>query len=211
MSHPVTAKPETLLIACGALGQEIITLIDILNLENITVQCLPAHFHNTPDKIPGGVEQKIKEAGQRFDRILVLYGECGTGGKLDEIIEREGIERIPGAHCYEFFMGQADFKDLFDAEPGSFFLTDYLVKHFDLLIIQGLGLDRFPQLLDDYFGNYSQLVYLAQTGDPELDAAAQAAAARLKLDFERRFTGYGGLKDILEEENNGSTNHRLLA
>jgi hypothetical protein len=211
MTYSVTAKPKTLLIACGALGREIINLIDILNLKNITVQCLPAHFHNTPDKIPGGVEKKIEEAGDRFDRILVLYGECGTGGKLDAILQREGIERIPGAHCYEFFMGQADFKDLFDAEPGSFFLTDYLVKHFDQLIIQGLGLDRFPQLLGDYFGNYSQLVYMAQTSDPDLDAAAMAAAEKLKLNFERRFTGYGDLKNILKEGNNGSADHSLLA
>lgn len=207
----MTVKPQTLLIACGALGREITTLIDVLDLHNVTVQCLPAHFHNTPEKIPDGVEQKIAEAGDRFGRILVLYGECGTGGRLDEILEREGIERIPGDHCYEFFMGSTDFRELFDAEPGSFFLTDYLVKHFELLIIKGLGLDRFPQLLDDYFGNYSRLVYLAQTEDPDLDAAALKAAERLNLKFERRFTGYGGLKSILEEENHGTTDSRLLA
>jgi hypothetical protein len=207
----VTAKPETLLIACGALGREITTLIEVLDLQNVSVQCLPAHFHNTPEKIPDGVEQKINQAGDRFGRILVLYGECGTGGRLDEILEREGIERIPGDHCYEFFLGHDDFKALFELEPGSFFLTDYLVKHFDLLIMKGLGLDRFPQLLDDYFGNYSQLVYLAQTEDPDLDAAAKQAAERLNLKFERRFTGYGGLKDILEEQNHGSTDSRLLA
>lgn len=211
MSPAVTKKPETLLIACGALGQEIVTLIDVLGLQNIKIECLPAHYHNTPEKIPGGIEQKIIEAGQRYERILVLYGECGTAGKLDEVLERHGIARIPGSHCYEFFMGQADFKALFEAEPGSFFLTDYLVKHFDLLIIKGLGLDRFPQLLDDYFGNYSQLVYLAQTDDPKLDTAARQAAVRLNLAFERRFTGYGDLKSILEEQNNASTDHRLLA
>ncbi len=204
------AKPETLLIACGALGREITTLIDVLGLENITIQCLPAHFHNTPEKIPDGVERKIVEAGDRFERILVLYGECGTGGRLDEILEREGIERIPGDHCYEFFLGHADFKTLFEAEPGSFFLTDYLVKHFDLLIIQGLGLDRFPQLVDDYFRNYSRLVYLAQTEDPDLDAAAIKAAERLKLTYQRRFTGYGGLETILQDEIHGSTNHPAL-
>lgn len=204
-------KPATLLIACGALGREITTLIDVLHLENITIQCLPAHFHNTPEKIPAGVEQKIKEGKGRFERILVLYGECGTGGRLDEILAQEGIERIPGDHCYEFFMGSADFKTMFEAEPGSFFLTDYLTKHFDLLIIKGLGLDRFPQLLDDYFGNYTRLVYLAQTENPDLDAAAKRAAERLNLNFERRFTGYGGLKDILEDEKDASIDHRLLA
>jgi len=207
----VTAKPQTLLIACGALGREITTLIDIMGLENITISCLPAHFHNTPEKIPDGVEQKIIEAGDRYGRILVLYGECGTGGRLDAILEREGIARIPGDHCYEFFMGSADFKTLFEDEPGTFFLTDYLVKHFELLIIQGLGLDRFPQLLDDYFGNYTRLVYLAQSENPELDAAALKAAARLNLNFERRFTGYGGLKTILEDETHGTIDHRLLA
>jgi len=216
MSPPVTKKPETLLIACGALAREITTLIDVLDLQNMTIQCLPAHFHNTPDKIPDGVEQKIREAGNRFDRILVLYGECGTGGRLDEILEREGVERIPGAHCYEFYMGSDDFAALFDAEPGSFFLTDYLVKHFERLVIGSLGLDRFPQLRDDYFGNYSRLVYLAQTHNPDLDAAAEKAAERLNLSFERRFTGYGELKDILEPPSNedaihGEPDNRLLA
>ncbi len=135
---------------------------------------------------------------------------------MDEFLEREGIDRIPGNHCYEFFMGSEDFHTLFEAEPGSFFLTDYLVRHFDRLIIEGLGLDRFPQLLDDYFGNYSQLVYLAQVEDPEIDAAARKAAQRLNLSYDYRFTGYGGLKDILETHGNedkdhGSTDNRLLA
>ncbi len=216
MSRPVAARPSTLLISCGALGREITTLIDVLGLDNTTVQCLPAHYHNTPDRIPEAVEKKILAGKGAFDRILVLYGECGTGGRLDEILRREGIERIPGNHCYEFFMGSDDFHALFDAEPGSFFLTDYLVRHFDRLIIEGLGLDRFPQLIDDYFRHYTQLVYLAQIEDPELDVAAREAAERLGLAYDYRFTGYGGLKQILgtlgsEETDHGATDHRLLA
>lgn len=213
----MSSQPSTLLIACGALAREITTLMDVLELKNVTVQCVPAHYHNTPDLIPDAVEEKIKAAKGQFDRTLVLYGDCGTGGLLDDILEREGIERIPGAHCYEFFMGSTDFQNLFDATPGSFFLTDYLVKHFDRLVIQTLGLDRYPQLRDSYFQHYSQLVYLAQTEDEELQAKARQAAEQLGLSYEYRFTAYGGLEEILSTSNDeegakhGPEDHRLLA
>jgi hypothetical protein len=193
----VDAPGRTLLIACGALAREIVELIRVNDWRHLTVSCLPAAWHNTPSKIPGGVRQRIQEARGRYERILVLYGDCGTGGLLDEVLAEEGVERIEGPHCYAFFAGNDVFEALAEAEIGSFYLTDYLVRHFERLIVQGLGLDRHPELLEIYFGNYKKLVYLAQTEDVGLDARAAAAAERLGLAFERHFTGYGGLGDFV--------------
>ncbi len=123
----------------------------------------------------------------------MIYGDCGTGGDLDRALEAEGVERIPGPHCYQFFMGTADFEALAEEEPGCFFLTDYLVRHFDRLIVKGLGLDRYPELLPDYFGNYTKVVHLAQLADPALRERAETAARRLGLAFEHRMVGYGEL------------------
>jgi hypothetical protein len=188
---------RTLLIACGALAREIVEMIRLNDWQHMTVSCLPAAWHNTPERIPEGVRGRIRAARGNYERILVLYGDCGTGGALDAVLAEEGVERIAGPHCYSFFAGDEAFEALTEAEIGSFYLTDYLVRHFERLIIQGLGLDRHPQLRDIYFGNYRKLVYLAQTDDVELTAQAEAAAARLGLAFERHFTGYGGLGDFL--------------
>lgn len=187
---------RVLVIACGALAREIVFL-QRGPLGHIDVTCLPAELHNRPQRIPGEMRRKIAENRDKYDEILCLYGDCGTGGDLDRLLQEEGIERIPGAHCYEFFAGSQDFAAMADEEPGTFFLTDFLVRHFDRLIIQGLGLDRFPQLRDDYFGNYRRLVYLAQFEDADMTAKARAAAERLGLSFERRFTGLGGLAEFL--------------
>lgn len=159
--------------------------------------CLPAHYHNTPDKIPEAVRAKIRENRDRYDRIFVLYGDCGTGGLLDGVLAEEGVERIAGPHCYQFFAGTSDFTKMMESEPGSFFLTDYLTRHFDRLIIEGLGLDRHPELRDDYFGNYTSLVYLAQTEDTELQGLARNAARRLGLNYRYRLTGYGEMRDFM--------------
>ncbi len=196
-ARPSCEPGRTLLIACGALAREIVELIRVNDWRHLTVSCLPAAWHNTPDRIPDGVRQRIRAARGRYERILVLYGDCGTGGLLDQVLAEEGVERIEGPHCYAFFAGNEVFDALTEAEIGSFYLTDYLVRHFDRLIVQGLGLDRHPELLEIYFGNYRKLVYLAQTADADLDARAAAAAARLGLAFERHFTGYGGLGDFL--------------
>lgn len=184
---------STLLIACGALAREILALSEAYGWRNMAVTCLPAHYHNTPDKIPEAVRAKIRENRGRYGRILVVYGDCGTGGLLDDVLRDEAVERIDGPHCYQFFAGTVDFAAMMDAEPGSFFLTDYLVRHFDRLIIEGLGLDRHPELRDDYFGNYRRLVYLAQIEDGELERRAESAARKLNLNYEYRLTGYGEL------------------
>ena len=187
---------RTLIIACGALAREIVHL-QRGPLAHIDVACLPANLHNRPERIPAEMRRKIRESRAAYDDILCLYADCGTGGELDRVLREEGVARIEGAHCYEFFAGADDFAAMMEEEPGTFFLTDFLVRHFDRLVIAGLGLDRFPQLRDDYFRHYRRLVYLAQFDDNDLTLKAEAAAARLGLAFERRLTGLGGLGTFL--------------
>ena len=193
------ARPRTLVIACGALAREALAVLEANRLGHVELTCVSALLHNRPQKIPEAVREKIREAKQGYDRILVLYGDCGTGGELDRVLAEEGVERIEGPHCYAFYAGQEVFDVLADAEPGTFYLTDFLARQFETLVIEGLGLDRHPELLPDYFGNYTRLLYLAQTDDPELTAKAEAAAARLGLRFERRLTGLGGLADFVRK------------
>ena len=187
------APARTLLIACGALARETLAAIEANGLRHVEVTCLSALLHNRPERIPEAVRAKIREHRAEFDRILVLYADCGTGGALVAVLAEEGVERIGGPHCYAFYAGQDAFAALADAEPGTFYLTDFLTRQFDTLVIEGLGLDRHPELLDMYFGNYRRLVYLAQTEDAELQAQARAAADRLGLTYEYRFTGLGEL------------------
>jgi hypothetical protein len=217
---PRTDEPRrTLVIACGALAREILAVKQANRLDHLDVTCLPAIWHNRPEKIPEGVRRKIRAARGRYDEILCLYGDCGTGGLLDAVLAEEGVERIEGAHCYAFFTGLEAFEGLHDAEPGTFYLTDYLVRHFDRLMIRGLGLDRYPQLLKDYFGNYARVLYLAQTEDEALTRKAEQAAARLGLAFERRFTGYGLVPEFLDggkettqgATSDGAAHDRVLA
>jgi hypothetical protein len=189
---------RTLLIACGALAREILALRDANGWERIDLACLPAHYHNTPEAIPAAVRAKIHEARATHERIAVVYGDCGTGGGLDAVLSEEGIARIPGPHCYEFLAGARDYAAMMEAEPGTFFLTDYMARHFDKLVIEGLWLDRHPELLADYFGNYRRLVYLAQSEDPSLQAAARRAAVRLGLAYEYRFTGMAAFQAHLQ-------------
>jgi hypothetical protein len=193
----VTRKAPLLLIGCGALAHEIMAVLRLSDLQGVEVQCLPAKLHNTPQLIPEAVRAKIRSERERFERILVLYGDCGTGGLLDEVLAEEQVERIAGAHCYEFFAGATAFGELAEAEPASFYLTDFLARHFDRLIIKGLGIERRPELLPLYFGNYKRVVYLAQTESEELHAKARTAADRLGLAFEYRFTGYGDLRPAI--------------
>jgi hypothetical protein len=182
-----------LVIACGALAREIAALRRANGWTSLDVACLPPELHNRPERIAPAVREKIRENRARYDEILVAYGECGTRGALDAVLAEEGVERIAGAHCYEFYATPAAFAELAEAEPGSFYLTDFLLRHFDRLVIGTLGLDRHPELRDAYFGNYRRLVYLAQSPTPESEAAAHKAAERLGLECVVKPTGYGGL------------------
>jgi hypothetical protein len=188
----------TLVIACGALAREIVALKRANGWQDLDAVYLPPELHNRPEKIPGAVAEKIREHRDRYERIFVAYADCGTGGRLDAVLKEAGIERIPGAHCYEFFASPAVFAALAAAEPGTFYLTDFLLRHFDRLVTRELGLDRHPELRDTYFGNYRRLVYLAQTRAPEAEREAQAIAERMGLTLEIHYTGYGGLERSLE-------------
>jgi len=183
--------PRVLVVGCGALARELVALTR--DLPNVDITCLPATLHNRPGGIPAAVRERIRRRRVGYDRVFVAYADCGTGGMLDKVIADEGVERLAGAHCYQFYAGHTDFERLTDEEPATFFLTDFLARNFDRLMIQGLGLDRHPELLAAYFGNYRRLVYLAQTDDPALVAAARRAARRLGLAFEMRRTGLGEL------------------
>ena len=193
--------PKTLLICCGATAPEVLAIVKGNGLDHMRVESLPAGLHNTPQFIPERVREKIRANRDLYARILVLYSDCGTGGLLQKVLDEEGVESIAGAHCYEMYAGAAAFAAITDQEIGCFFLTDYLAQHFDRLVYAGLGLDRYPELLDDYFGNYRRVVYLAQTKDPALEEQAKAAAERLGLAYEYRFTGYGELAAFTSRAN----------
>lgn len=189
---------KVLLLACGALGREIVDLIERNRWTAFDLQCLPAKWHNTPDKIVPALREKIREAKPRYQSIFVLYGDCGTGGDIDRLLAEGGIERLEGPHCYAFFSGQETFASTADEDVTAFFLTDYLARHFDKLIWEGLGMDRHPELLPLYFGNYTKIVFLAQTRNEELAKKAMAAAKKLGLAYEYRYTGYGELERDLQ-------------
>jgi len=183
-----------LVIACGALAHEITALRRANGWNHLDVRCLPADLHNRPAQIPAAVRGAIRAARASYRSIFVAYADCGTGGLLDDVLREEGVERIPGAHCYEFFATGPVFADLAEAEPGTFYLTDFLLRHFERLVIRGLGLDRHPELFPAYFGNYRKLVYLAQSPLPDAESLARAIAVRMGLAFEYRATGYGSLE-----------------
>ena len=187
---------SVLIIACGALAREINQLKQLNGWSHVKLQCLEADLHNRPDWIPGKLREAIAKYRDQYEQIFIGYADCGTGGEIDRIIGEEGLERLPGAHCYAFFDGVQAFEDR--AEVTSFFLTDFLVRQFDSFVWKPLGLDRHPELLPMYFGNYEALVYLAQTDDPELVELARSYAARMGLRFEHRQTGYGDLETTLQ-------------
>ena len=192
-NEPAAAPPRVLVLACGALAREVRDVSAANGWDHVDLECLPAKLHNTPDAIPAAVDHRLLAAQGRYDRVLVGYADCGTGGLLAPIVAKHGAEMLPGAHCYEFFAGPPRFAAMQDEELGTFYLTDFLARHFDLMVWRTLGLDRHPELRDAYFANYRRLVYLSQVDDPTLVTAAEAAAARLGLRFEHHRVGYGQL------------------
>lgn len=184
---------RVLVIGCGALARELVAVIDQAGLSNVDLTCLPATLHNRPGGIPAAVRARIRAARPRYERVFIAYADCGTGGLLDAMLADEHAERLPGAHCYEVYSGSSAFEAMSRDEPGTFYLTDFLARNFERLVVRGLGLDRHPELLTTYFGNYRRLIYLAQMDDPALVVAARRAARRLGLAFELRRTGYGDL------------------
>jgi len=193
-------KTPVLLIACGALAREFVELKRLNNWTHLKIQCLPAELHNRPEKIPAAVRAEIEDKRADFEQIFVAYADCGTGGLLDKVLSEYGIDRLSGAHCYEFFAGSAAFHDLVEAELGTFYLTDFLTRHFDRLIKEGLGLDAHPQLMPMYFGNYKRLVYLSQSDSPELAAMAEQYARYLGLDYQYVHTGLDSVAREISEK-----------
>lgn len=189
----MAAGAPVLVIACGALAREIVALKRLNGWEGMDVSCLPPELHNRPERIPAAVREAIREGKRQYQSLFVAYADCGTGGMLDRVLAEEQVERLPGAHCYDFYATESAFAALAAEEPGTFYLTDFLVRHFERLVIEGLGLDRHPELRDEYFRHYRRLVHLVQVPSPELRREAEAAAARLGLPFEERHTGYGDL------------------
>ena len=189
---------KRLVLGCGALAHDMIALVrhnDALK-DVIDIRCLPAKLHNTPQLIAGEVDAYLQQHAHKYGDIFVAYGDCGTAGDLDKVLERYNAQRLPGAHCYEFFMGSDAFEEMIEEELGSFFLTDYLVRNFERLVIEGLGLDRYPELFDEYFKHYRRLVYIAQTENPELQAKAEQHAKDFGLDYEYRLVGIAGLQPL---------------
>lgn len=185
------------LILCGALAREVIALVRRHDWQ-VELFGIAAGHHLFPERIAPAVERRLRELIPRFERVIVLYGECGTGGQLDALLERYNVPRIAGPHCYEFYAGPAA-ATLLEEQPGSFFLTDFLVRSFEGSVWRGLGLERFPELRDSYFANYTRLVYLVQQEDPVLLERARLIAAKLELPLELRRTGYGLLEIRLAE------------
>jgi hypothetical protein len=187
-----------LVITCSAVAREVNDIKKLGAWAQMDLQSITADLHATPEKIPQAVADKIDKARDSYDHIFVAYGDCGTSGELDRVLEQRGVSRLPGAHCYDFLAGQETYARLQEEEPGTFYLTDFLARHFEKLVIGTLGIDKHPELKSMYFGNYTRLVYLAQTDSDELTGMAQKAADKLGLRFERIFTGTGEMIPALD-------------
>jgi hypothetical protein len=182
-----------LVLACGALAREVLAIVRANGWEHVDVHCLPAQLHSTPRQIPRAVDEALEDAADGYDRVFVAYADCGTAGALDEVLARHGAERLAGAHCYAVFAGLDEWDALQEEEAGTYYLTDFLVRHFESLVVRPLGLDRHPDLKTEIFRNYRRVVYLAQTDDRSLLEQARACADTLGLAFECRTTAYGRL------------------
>jgi hypothetical protein len=198
MAKTLKTKPNQrdrlLVIACGMIAREVLAVKEQLGLDHLELTCLPAEFHFYPDRIAPAMDKAIEKAkADGFSNIFVGYADCGTGGLLDRICEKHGVERMAGPHCFAFYQGMEAYAKVADGDMMSFYMTDFLCRQFDAFFMKPLGLDKHPELIKDYFGNYEKLIYLAQTDDPELDKVAEKAAKMLGLVYERRPTGYGDL------------------
>jgi hypothetical protein len=185
---------SVLVIACGALVREITELKESYGWDHLQLKCIDAKLHMRPALIPARLRDMIQKYKNDFDEIFVAYADCGTCGEIDKVLDEEGIQRLPGAHCYQFFAGTERFAALSDAEPGTFYLTDFLAQHFDQFVTKPLKFEQHPELRDAYFGNYKRLVYLSQKKDADLVEAARLTAKKLDLEFEHVPVGYGELE-----------------
>lgn len=196
---PPTAQGRVLLIACGALAHEVLAIKRTGGWDHLDLKCLPANLHLWPDRIPDAVARAVADHRADYAQVFILYADCGTGGLLQQKCKELGVEMLEGPHCYSFFEGNARFAEIAEREITAFYLTDFLCRQFDAFVWRPMGFDRHPELIPMMFGNYTKLVFQAQTEDPALDARARDCAARLGLAYERRFTGYGDLQRAIAE------------
>lgn len=200
VAQSLPIENRLLVIACGMIAREVLTVKDLNGLANLELTCLPAEFHYYPERIAPEMDKAIAEAKrQGYRHIFAGYADCGTGGMLDKVLDQHGVERVAGPHCFAFYQTMEVFDAVAEGDMMSFYMTDFLCRQFDAFFMKPLGLDRHPELIKDFFGNYERVVYLAQTNDPELDKVAEDAAKLLGLAYERRFTGYGDLTAALTE------------
>lgn len=197
---PIADVPRVRIIACGMIAREVLAIRENLGFEHIELKCLPAMYHHYPAKIAPAVEKAIIAAqNDGIDEVFIGYADCGTGGELDRVCEKYGVQRVEGPHCFSFYSGNERFEEQWDDDMTSFFMTDFLARHFETFLVKPLGLDRHPELKEIYFGNYEKMIYIAQTQDADLSEKAEAAAEFLGLDYERRFTGFGDLTEALRK------------
>jgi hypothetical protein len=189
-------------IACGMIAREILDVCRMNGLDHVSLTCLPADYHHHPERIAPETDKAIRKArAEGYDHIFVGYADCGTGGMLDKVCQEHGVERIAGPHCFSFYLGNDAFAAADDDYMRTFFVTDFLARHFETFLLKPLGLDRHPELKEMYFGGYERLLYIAQTDDPALTEKARAGAELLGLAFERRLTGYGDLSPAMRHAN----------
>jgi Protein of unknown function (DUF1638) len=185
-------------IVCGALGGPVREIARRRGWR-LELHCLPARLHNRPAEIAGHAERLARSAHARGLPVALGYADCGTYGALDELCARLGLRRLPGLHCYDLLAGPSRVADLFDAEPGTYLLTDFLVRSFRQTVLAELGLDRYPELWPDYFGHYRRVVWLAQSREPGLEAEAHAIASQFGLPLTVIDTGTARLEHELEQ------------
>ncbi len=190
---------EILIIGCGAIAHEVREIIKLNDWDNVRLQCLNADLHNTPKILPKKIKEAIDTNLNDYSKIFLAYADCGTGGLIDLILKDYDIERLDGAHCYEFYSGSSVFEELSEKEIGTFYLTDFLVKNFDRLVVDGLGIQKYPALKEEYFKNYKNVVYLAQKQDNVLESKARECADYLNLEFSALFTGLNNLENQLSK------------
>lgn len=202
MSGEKTPSPTLRIIACGMIAREVMSVNDQLGFDHIDLKCLPASYHHHPEHIAPEMDKAILKAREDgFEHVFVGYADCGTGGELDKVCSKHGVERIQGPHCFSFYMGNEAFKRSDDDYLTTFFITDFLARHFETFMKRPLGLDKHPELREMYFSNYTKALYIAQTNDTELQAKAKEAAEFLGLEYEFHFTGYGDLTHAIKAIN----------
>jgi Protein of unknown function (DUF1638) len=196
--NTIPFSERLLVIACGMIAREVLAVKELNGLDHLELTCLPAEFHYYPDRIAPAMDAAIVEAKEKgYRHIFAGYADCGTGGMLDRVLEKHGVDRVAGPHCFAFYQGQAVLDAVGEADMTSFYMTDFLCRQFDTFFMKPLGLDRHPELIKDFFGNYEKLIYLAQIEEPGLESVAKNAAKMLGLAYERRFTGFGDLTGAL--------------